>query len=164
MTIGKLVHLEVKIKLLRENGDGVVSGSAQIALSGLSDYDANDHIDHTSVTITAGTGLTGGGDISATRTLNVVSANNGIVANADNIELATASSTFTGGVKSKLNAEGVFSSSAQLEGDFLNTNGDGVLSGSAQVDGTAITNNTITIVGNSNCSWWFSIFSKHYRW
>ena len=138
-----------EIKLLRENGDGVVSGSAQIALSGLSDYDANDHIDHTSVTITAGTGLTGGGDISATRTLNVVSANNGIVANADNIELATASSTFTGGVKSKLNAEGVFSSSAQLEGDFLNTNGDGVLSGSAQVDGTAITNNTITIVGNS---------------
>ena len=77
------------------------------------------------------------------------SANNGIVANADNIELATASSTFTDGVKAKLNAEGVFSSSAQLQGDFLNTNGDGVFSGSAQVDGTAITNNTITIVGNS---------------
>ena len=138
-----------EIKLLRENGDGVVSGSAQIALTGLSDYDANDHIDHTSVDITAGNGLTGGGDISATRTINVVSANNGIVANADNIELATASSTFTDGVKTKLNAEGVFSSSAQLSGNFLNTNGDGVFSGSAQVDGTAITNNTITIVGNS---------------
>ena len=138
-----------EIKLLRENGDGVVSGSAQIALSGLSDYDANDHIDHTSVTITAGDGLTGGGNISATRTINVASANNGIVANADNIELDTASSTFTDGVKAKMTAEGVFSSSAQLQGDFLNTNGDGVFSGSAQVDGTAITNNTITIVGNS---------------
>ena len=138
-----------EIRILLAEGDGVVSGSAQIALTGLSDYDANDHIDHTSVTITAGDGLTGGGDISATRTINVVSANNGIVANADNIELATASSTFTDGVKTKLNAEGVFSSSAQLQGDFLNTNGDGVFSGSAQVDGTAITNNTITIVGNS---------------
>ena len=138
-----------EIRILLAESDGVVSGSAQIALSGLSDYDANDHIDHTSVTITAGNGLTGGGDISATRTINVASANNGIVANADNIELATASSTFTDGVKTKLNAEGVFSSSAQLQGDFLNTNGDGVFSGSAQVDGTAITNNTITIVGNS---------------
>ena len=138
-----------EIRILLAEGDGVVSGSAQISLSGLSDYDANDHIDHTSVTITAGNGLTGGGDISATRTINVASANNGIVANADNIELATASSTFTDGVKTKLNAEGVFSSSAQLQGDFLNTNGDGVFSGSAQVDGTAITNNTITIVGNS---------------
>ena len=138
-----------EIRILLAEGDGVVSGSAQIALTGLSDYDANDHIDHTSVTITAGDGLTGGGDISATRTINVVSANNGIVANADNIELATASSTFTDGVKAKMTAEGVISSSAQIDGDFLNTNGDGVFSGSAQVDGTAITNNTITIVGNS---------------
>jgi len=119
--------------VLLSNGQGIVSGSGQIALSGLSDYDANDHIDHTSVSITAGTGLTGGGNIAASRTINVVSANNGIVANADNIELATASSTFTGGVKTKLNAEGVFSSSAQLDGNFLNTNGDGVVSGSGQL-------------------------------
>ena len=93
-------------------GDGVVSGSDQVSLTGLSDYDANDHIDHTSVSITAGTGLTGGGDISATRTINVASANNGIVANADNIELDTASSTFTSGVKSKLDADSVISASA----------------------------------------------------
>jgi len=119
--------------ILLAKGQGIVSGSGQIALTALSDYDANDHIDHTSVSVTAGTGLTGGGTIAATRTLNVVSANNGIVANADNIELATASSTFTGGVKTKLNAEGVFSSSAQLDGNFLNTNGDGVVSGSGQL-------------------------------
>jgi len=92
--------------------DGLVSASAQIALTGLSDYDANDHIDHTSVSITAGDGLTGGGDISSTRTINVASANNGIVANADNIELDTASSTFTDGVKSKLDADGVISGSS----------------------------------------------------
>jgi hypothetical protein len=136
-------------EILLRNTHGVVSGSAQIALSGLSDYDSNDHIDHTSVTITAGDGLTGGGDISATRTLNVVSGNNGITVNADDITLNTASSTFTDGVKAKLTAEGVISSSAQIDGDFLNTNGDGVVSGSGQIDGTAITNNTITIAGNS---------------
>ena len=119
--------------ILLAKGQGIVSASGQIALSGLSDYDANDHIDHTSVSVTAGTGLTGGGTIAATRTINVVSANNGIVANADNIELATASSTFTGSVKTKLNAEGVFSSSAQLSGNFLNTNGDSVVSGSGQL-------------------------------
>ena len=36
-----------------------------------SDFVANEHINHTSVTLTAGTGLTGGGDISANRTFNV---------------------------------------------------------------------------------------------
>ena len=138
-----------EVNVLLANSDGVVSGSGQIALSGLSDYDANDHIDHTSVTMTAGSGLTGGGTIAATRTFNVASANNGITVNADNIELATASSTFTDGVKAKMTAEGVISSSAQIDGDFLNTNGDGVFSGSAQVDGTAISNNTITIAGTS---------------
>lgn len=37
----------------------------------LLNYSANRHIDHTSVSIQAGTALSGGGDISATRTLNV---------------------------------------------------------------------------------------------
>ena len=85
------------------------------------------------VDFTAGTGLTGGGTLASNRTFNVASANNGIVANADNIELAVASSTFTGGVKDKLNAEGVLSSSAQIDGAFLNTTGDNVLSSSAQI-------------------------------
>jgi len=37
----------------------------------LNNYDANRHVDHTAVSISAGTGLTGGGDISATRTLSL---------------------------------------------------------------------------------------------
>lgn len=37
----------------------------------LSGFVANEHINHTSVSITAGTGLTGGGTIAATRTLNL---------------------------------------------------------------------------------------------
>jgi len=35
------------------------------------DFVANEHIDHTSVTLTAGSGLTGGGDISASRSLSL---------------------------------------------------------------------------------------------
>ena len=138
-----------EVKVLLAEGDSIVSGSGQISLTGLSDYDANDHIDHTSVSITAGDGLTGGGTIAATRTINVASADNGITVNADNIQLNTGGSVFNDGVKAKLTAEGVISSSAQIDGDFLNTNGDGVFSGSVQVDGTAITNNSITIAGTS---------------
>jgi hypothetical protein len=40
-----------------------------IALSSLSGYVANQHIDHSTVSVTAGTGLTGGGNITATRTI-----------------------------------------------------------------------------------------------
>ena len=37
----------------------------------LTNFVANEHIDHTAVTLTAGTGLSGGGDISANRTFNL---------------------------------------------------------------------------------------------
>ena len=43
----------------------------QINHDSLLGFVANEHIDHTSVSISAGTGLTGGGDISANRTLNI---------------------------------------------------------------------------------------------
>ena len=50
---------------------GVVSGSAQVDIHNTTGYVANEHIDHSSVSITAGTGLNGGGTIASTRTLNV---------------------------------------------------------------------------------------------
>jgi len=53
---------------------------------------ANEHIDHSSVSITAGAGLTGGGDITSSRTLNVVGGD-GITANADEIEVTVDNST-----------------------------------------------------------------------
>jgi hypothetical protein len=58
----------------------IISGTWQgtaIAAAYLDNHDnltgfvANEHIDHTSVTITAGVGLTGGGDISANRTIDL---------------------------------------------------------------------------------------------
>lgn len=66
---------------LVSNSTGVWINQAQINHNALSNYVADQHVAHTSVSITAGNGLTGGGDISASRTLNV-NANSGIVANA----------------------------------------------------------------------------------
>jgi hypothetical protein len=77
---------------------GLFSSSAQVSHNSTTGYVANEHINHTTVSITAGSGLTGGGDISTTRTLT----------------LDTGSTHFANGVKTRLNTEGVFSSSAQV--------------------------------------------------
>ena len=97
---------------------GILSASLQIAadISGSGNVRFESLNTHTgsilSTQVIAGTGLTGGGTLAANRTFNVASANNGIVANADNIELAVASSTFTGGVDARINAKAVTSGSA----------------------------------------------------
>jgi len=80
----------------------LVTGSAQIDHDATTNFVANEHIDHTSVSITAGDGLSGGGTIASTRT----------------ISINTGSAHFEGGVKTKLNAESVLSSSLQIAGDI----------------------------------------------
>jgi len=57
---------------------------------GFSDFVANEHIDHTSVTFTAGTGLTGGGDISSNRTFAV----DGLLEDLDTLGANSADSEF----------------------------------------------------------------------
>jgi len=104
----------VKDKL---NVEDVISGSIQVDHDATTNFVANEHINHSNVSITAGDGLTGGGNITSTRTLNVVSANNGIIVNSDNIELDNTSSIFTDGVKDKLNVEDVISGSIQVDHD-----------------------------------------------
>ena len=94
-----------------------------IAHDSLSGFVANEHIDHTSVTITAGAGLTGGGDISSTRTLDVVGGD-GITANADDIAVDATVLRTTGG--------GIHSGSAQVVAALVNQDvalGTGDLSG-----------------------------------
>ncbi len=68
---------------------GVVSGSSQIAHDSTTGYSANRHIDHTAVTLTAGSGLTGGGNISTNRTF-AVGAGSYITVNADDVAVNTA--------------------------------------------------------------------------
>ena len=112
---------EFDTRYLNTSGDGVISSSAQVDHDSTTNFVVNEHIDHTTVSISAGSGLSGGGTIASTRTLT----------------LDTSSVHFTGGVKTKLNTDGVISSSAQLTIEFdtryLNTIGDGVISSSAQI-------------------------------
>jgi len=51
------------------SGTNVVSGSSQITLSSVTGYVANEHVNHANVSISAGSGISGGGDITATRTI-----------------------------------------------------------------------------------------------
>jgi hypothetical protein len=75
----------------------LVSSSVQIDHNNTTNYVVNQHIDHSTVNVSAGNGLSGGGNITTTRTLT----------------LDTGSIHFTGGVKTTLNANTVVSSSTQ---------------------------------------------------
>ena len=67
------------------SGSGVISTTdSEIVHDNLSGFVGNEHIDHSGVTLTAGTGLTGGGDITSDRTFNVIGGD-GITANANDI-------------------------------------------------------------------------------
>lgn len=72
---------------------------------GFSDFVANEHIDHSLVSITAGAGLTGGGTIAATRTLDVGSGT-GISVTADAIALDLAAVIATDGADRVLTSDG----------------------------------------------------------
>ena len=52
-------------------GDTLSTTDSEIVHDNLSGFVANEHIDHSSVSVSAGTGLTGGGTIASTRTLSV---------------------------------------------------------------------------------------------
>jgi hypothetical protein len=75
------------------SGTTLVSGSSQISHDSTTGYSANRHIDHTSITLTAGDGLTGGGTIADSRTFNVVGTTNRISVSADAVDIA---STYVG--------------------------------------------------------------------
>jgi hypothetical protein len=79
--------------------------TATVAASGvnhnaLQNYIANQHIDHSSVSITAGTGLSGGGDITTSRTLNL--ANTAVTPNS--YGSASSVGTFTVDAQGRLTA------------------------------------------------------------
>ena len=69
------------------NANDVAVDANAVDHDALSNFVGNEHIDHSTVNVTAGDGLTGGGDITATRTLNVIGGT-GITANANDIQIS----------------------------------------------------------------------------
>jgi len=63
----------------------LTTNDSEIVHDNLSGFVANEHIDHSGVTLTAGDGMTGGGDITTSRTFNI-GAGTGITVNADSIQ------------------------------------------------------------------------------
>jgi hypothetical protein len=85
-------------RYLNTDGDDVISSSAQISHDDTTGFVSNEHIDHSSITLGSGKGLTGGGTIDVSRS----------------ITLDTGSAHFVNGVKEKINDEGVISGSSQV--------------------------------------------------
>jgi len=97
---------------------GTVTASSQVDHDATTNFVANEHIDHSTVSISTGGGLTGGGDITATRTLT----------------LDTGSVHFvSGAIANVLNPKGVFSSSAQVSYTGLSSIPSGIVSSSTQI-------------------------------
>jgi hypothetical protein len=68
------------------NSTGVFTNDSQIVHDSLSGFVANEHIDHSSVSITAGNGLTGGGNITATRNI-AVTGGTGVTSNSTGVHI-----------------------------------------------------------------------------
>lgn len=102
---GETIPPKNGLNAIQRTRDIVIGITQQIPLNVIIDdsmfatiYDLEQKADK-AIQMIAGNGLSGGGDLSADRTLNVVSANDGIIVNADNIELKSATPTVIGGVK-----------------------------------------------------------------
>jgi chromosome segregation ATPase len=95
-TFTSSINTTIKNKL---NTETVISGSEQVDHDATINFEANEHIDHSTVTIGSGKGLSGGGTITTSRSLT----------------LDTGSNHFLGGVKEKLNSETVVSGSEQID-------------------------------------------------
>ena len=105
---------------------GTISGSSQVNADSITNFDTN---------VVAGLPAnTVSGSAQTIANLPSGTISGSAQVNADTI------TNFDTNVKAKLTAEGVISSSAQIDGDFINTTGDGVFSGSAQVNADSITN------------------------
>ena len=120
----------------------VNSVDGEIVHDNLSGFVANEHIDHSAVSITAGSGLTGGGTIASTRTLNV-GAGSYITVAADTVSVDATNANTASKVVAR-DASGNFSAgtiTADLVGD---------VTGNADTATTATSATTATNANNVN--------------
>jgi len=107
---------------------------SEIVHDDLSGFVANEHIDHSGVTLTAGAGLTGGGDITASRSF-AVGGGDGITINANDVAV---------------NNTVVRTSGTQTIGGAKTFSGDAIFSGNITVNGSQTIINTETLTVDDN--------------
>ena len=121
-------------------GAGVISASAMVDHDSTTNFVANEHINHTSVSITAGDGLTGGGTIASTRTL-AVGQGTGVTVNANDIAIGQAVETDSNVQFANITATAT-ASLAKISGSLIESTGDFTLNSSGDIildaDGTDI--------------------------
>jgi len=100
---------------------GLISTATQgtIDHDSLANFVANEHIDHSSVSVVAGDGLTGGGTIAANRTLTVVGGD-GITANANDVAVTAAQTAITSLINSSLTKIGTATDQEYIKFDTSN--------------------------------------------
>ena len=142
--------------------NGAISTSAQVDHNSTTNYDANKHVDHTTVSITAGSGMSGGGTIAASRTLTLDTSSAHFVSGA-RAGLSVVDTTGASGIDLTYNAglgtlSGVLAnSSVTINGSSVSLGGSlttaqvlaGAISSSAQVSGLSILYNSMSIAGTS---------------
>jgi hypothetical protein len=123
------------------NATGVWVDQTKVDHNLLSNYVADQHVAHSGVTLTAGSGLTGGGTIAASRTFDV-GAGNGISVAADAVYV-------NGGSTLTVNATGAHVNST-LSLTTLSTTGNVTIGGNLTINGnvTTIGANNLSIVDN----------------
>lgn len=121
------------------NEKGLITNASSVDIDHdiLLNFVADEHIAHSGVTLTAGDGLSGGGDITSSRTFNVV-ANNGITSNADGVFVIA-------GTGVTVNATGVHI------GQSVGTT-DNVIFNDLTVSGNLDVNGTLTTIDTTNLS------------
>jgi len=115
---------------------GVISGSIQVDHDQTTNFDANEHVDHTTVSITGTGGVTGGGSITTSRALT----------------LNTSDVQFTSGVKSKMNADNVLSGSMDNTGPFQPTGSSYNITSDVEITGSLIVTDGVTGVSYTDLS------------
>jgi hypothetical protein len=109
----------------------------------LQNFVANEHVDHSAVLISAGTGLSGGGDITASRTLNI--ANTGAVAGT--YGSATQTPQFTVNAQGQITAVSNVNISGADWQELINTT---TLTNSSNTTATAVSDLAINVVAGRN--------------
>jgi hypothetical protein len=144
------------------NANDIQTNDSAIVHDNLSGFVANEHIDHSGVSISAGAGLTGGGDITSSRTI-TVGAGTGIDVAADAISVDV-SDFMTNGVDDRIvTATGTDAMNAEANLNFdgsklkvtgsLATTGDITVAGNITVSGGNIygpTDNTLYLISDGN--------------